>query len=343
MSPFPFQVTNVQRLTADAIQIDLEAPESLTTFTPGQFLTLTVEVDGTSHRRAYSIWSTPESLPRLSIAVKRVPHGVVSGHLHDHVKAGDTLLARGPAGLFAITPNPVAHHIVAFAAGSGITPILSIVQSVLRNEPDTQIDLVYGNRHEHTILFRDLLDALASSHGDRFRLHHVLSQPSESWQGATGRVNESTAATLLEDVNGSEASSEYLLCGPDPMMRTLSAWLDRRGVPASRIRQERFLSPRPDSHRPRPSSPQPATYRIHGISRDVLVPPSKTVLQAGLDAGMAMGHSCAMGGCGACKVKLRRGSVYMDEPNALTASEREAGNVLACIAYAQEPIEVESP
>lgn len=344
LSPIPFQVTNVQHLGADAVQIDLEAPPgSLTTFLPGQFLTLTVEVDGATHRRAYSIWSTPEALPRVSIAVKRVPNGAVSGYLHDHIKPGDTLLARGPAGLFTVAPNPTSQrHLIAFAAGSGITPILSIVQSTLRNEPLSQIDLVYGNRHEHTILFRDLLDDLASIHGDRFRVHHVLSQPSESWQGTTGHVNDLSATALLEKP-GLDASAEYLLCGPDPMMRTLRTWLDRHGIAASQIHQERFVSPRPDSHRPRPSSPQPATYRIHGKARDVLVPASKTVLQAGLDAGLAMGHSCAMGGCGACKVMLQKGSVHMDEPNALTARERDAGYVLACIAYPQEPIEVESP
>jgi len=339
-----FRVAAIEHPIADAVTLELDAPAGVVeSFLPGQFLTLTVEIGGVSHRRAYSICSPPLSLPRLTITVKRVEGGIVSNYLNDEVRVGDLLRVHGPAGTFTVAPDPRAErHVVILAAGSGITPMLSIIHGLLHQEPATRIDLVYGNRSEQSILFKDPLDELAAAFPERLSVHHVLSRPSKAWKGRTGRVDRRGAAELLDVIGDDGLPAEYLVCGPQPMMDEVLGELAARGVTASRIRQERFVSPRSTSTAALPTTPQPATFSVAGVAHELIVQPNKSLLQAGLDAGLPLGYSCAMGGCGACKVKLRRGSVRMDEPNALTSQEREGGYVLACIAHPTEPVEVEA-
>jgi ring-1,2-phenylacetyl-CoA epoxidase subunit PaaE len=339
-----FRVAAIEHPIEDAVTLELEAPAgAVETFLPGQFLTLTVEIAGVSHRRAYSVCSSPASLPRLSITIKRVEGGIVSNYLNDEVRVGDLLRVHGPAGTFTVVPDPRAErHFVILAAGAGITPMISIIHDLLHAEPGTRIDLVYGNRSEQSILYRAWLEEMAAAFSERFTVHHMLSRPSPDWKGKLGRVDRRNADEVLDAIVADGSPAQYLVCGPQPMMEEVREALAARGVPAASIRQERFVSPRSATTAALPTTPQPATFSVAGVEHELIVPPTKTLLQAGLDAGLPLGYSCAMGGCGACKVKLRRGSVRMDEPNALTSQEREGGYVLACIAHPTEPVEVEA-
>lgn len=334
------RVVSVEHPSVDTVVIELLAP-AMRGFVPGQFLTVTVRVGGVAHKRAYSISSPPSTLPTLRIAVRRVEGGAVSNYLHDQVKAGDTIEVRGPSGTFTVEPAPAQQRrFLMLAAGSGITPMMSIIPALLQGEPNTYVDLAYGNRNETSILFRESIEQLAAAYPGRLRVHHVLSRPSDGWQGTRGRVDPTFLATLLEAQGERDAHTDYLLCGPEAMMQTLTEALEGRSVPASRIKRERFVTPRQTS--PRPEAPQRGVYHVDGTTREVVIPGGATLLQAGIAAGLPLRSSCAMGGCAACKVRLRRGTVHMDEPNALSAREREDGYVLACIAYAAEPVEVVS-
>jgi ferredoxin-NADP reductase len=338
----PLRVEHVDHPTGDAVVVEFRVPPGhMHRFLPGQFVTLHLRVGGVEHRRAYSICSTPDALPSLRIAVRRVEGGTVSTYLHDHVRPGDTIEANGPSGSFTEMPTPgQRRRFLMLAAGSGITPMMSLIPALLQGEPDTDVELVYGNRSEGSILFRESIEQLVGAHPSRFRVHHVLSRPSDGWRGRKGWVDPEFVASLIDAKRNGEAPTDFMLCGPEAMMQALAEMLEGRGVPPSRIRRERFVTPRQTS--PRPDVPQRGVYRIHGTSREVIIPAGKTLLQAGVEAGLPLRSSCAMGGCAACKVKLHRGAVHMDEPNALTAREREDGYVLACIAYATEPVEVVS-
>nr|WP_225937595.1 ferredoxin--NADP reductase [Myxococcus sp. RHSTA-1-4] len=345
------RVERVVRETTDAVTLVLGDPSGAPiTFQPGQFFTVLVTVNGQSLRRAYSASCAPggEGPSRVALTVKRVPGGCVSNFLNDRAERGMRVEVLGPSGAFTPEPSSGApRHLVLLAGGSGITPLMSIARTVLASEPATRVSLVYGNRREVDIIFREALATLARERPGRFVLRHVLSEPPPGWEGGVGlleprRVEEELAALPIHV----EEPATYFLCGPEPMMQGARAALLARGVPAERIREERFTRPhlRPST----PSAPesaghQPLTVHLRGAVRELTVPAGTTVLEAALSAGLPMPYSCAMGGCGACRVTLRSGEVRMEEPNCLTVDEHERGQVLACVARPVTPVTVEVP
>lgn len=345
------RVERVVRETAGAVTLVLGDPAGAPiTFLPGQFFTVLVTVNGQALRRAYSASCAPggEGPSRVALTVKRVPGGRVSNHLNDEAAQGMTLEVLGPSGTF--TPQPsegTPRHLVLLAGGSGITPLMSIARTVLATEPATHVSLVYGNRREADIIFRDALATLARERPGRFILRHVLSEPPLGWEGGVGlldqhRVEDELAALPIRP----EEPATYFLCGPEPMMREARAALLARGVPAGHIREERFTQPhlRPSSPGTLEAlAPRPLTVHLRGAARELTVPAGSTVLEAALASGVPMPYSCAMGGCGACRVTLRSGEVRMEEPNCLTAEERARGQVLACVARPVTPVTVEVP
>ena len=345
LAPRPMRVTRIVRETPDAVSVFLEDPRGKLEFLPGEFLTVEVTVDGEKLRRAYSLSTSPLD-GEASITVKRVEGGRVSGFINDGLKEGDVLHVLGPSGNFTVETTPDARrHLVLLAGGSGITPIMSIARSVLAAEPKSDVTLVYGNRSERDVIFRDALDALAAEHEGRLRLDHVLSDPEGEWKGARGMLDRPTvearlAALGIEDDSG----IEYFLCGPEPMRAAVRETLEARGVPARRIREEIFVRPELQSAggaSPLPTEAQTVHVRQGAVERTMLVKPGHTVLEAGLDAGVDMPFSCTMGGCAACKVKLVDGDVAMEEPNCLTAEEREQGYILACVSRPTKRCRVE--
>ena len=341
----PVRVTSVERHGGIAATLHLEAqPSALPAFLPGQFVTVDVDLNGATHRRAYSICSSPAEAPRIAITIKRVEGGTVSGYLIDSVQAGDVLRLRGPSGSFTAPVGDDAQpHLLLFAAGSGITPMMSILRAVLPAPPHTRVSLLFGNRNEDHILFRQELDQLVENHGARFDLVHVLSHASPTWTGARGRIDTTSAPRLLDALPDFDpTNATYMLCGPEGMMDAVQSVLLERGAVGSQIHRERFLSPGSVEDTARiPKTEQTVSFRSGDTERVFVVPPGRTILEAGLDAGVPLKFSCAMGGCAACRVKLRKGTVYMPEPNALTDQERADGFVLACISHPTEAVEVE--
>jgi ferredoxin-NADP reductase len=336
LAPRTVRIAKVVRETPDAVSLVLEDPTGAPLpFVPGQFFTLLVPVGGETLRRAYSVSSDVRDADRVAVTVKRVASGVVSNHLNDHAAEGDLLQVLGPSGSFTVPPAGDAdRHLVLLAGGSGITPMMAIARSVLALEPRARLTLVYGNRGVGDVIFRDAIDELARAHAPRLAVRHVLSEPPEGWTGGVGMLEERVVHSEL-DACGSLDGAHFFLCGPEPMMRASRVALRARGVPDERILEERFNMPHLRA-RPKAAAdvgPQVLTIRANGAgAREVYVAPDQTMLEAGLSAGIAMDYSCAMGGCGACKVRLCDGAVEMEEPNCLTMQERAQGYVLACVS-----------
>jgi ring-1,2-phenylacetyl-CoA epoxidase subunit PaaE len=341
LAPRTLRVARLVRETPDAITLELEDPLGAPIrFVPGQFFTVILRVEDQVLRRAYSASSDARETDRVALTVKRVAAGIVSNHLNDHAREGDLLQVLGPSGSFAAPPShDRARHLVFLAGGSGMTPLMSIARSLLAVEPGTRITLVYGSRAESDILFRDAIDTLARTHGARFAVRYVLSDPPEGWTGGVGMLDERVVRAEL-DACGPLDDAHFLLCGPAPMMDASRELLRARGVQADRILEERFNMPHLRAKRPPPldAGPQLLTIRANGArAREVYVAAEQTILEAGLSSGVPMDYSCAMGGCGACKVRLCDGEVEMEEPNCLTSREREEGYVLACVSRVRTP------
>lgn len=330
----PLRVVDVVRETDDAVSIYLtEADGSPLEFRAGQFLSIDVTVDGKSLRRAYSLASAclPD-VPR-HITVKRIEDGRVSNHLNDTIAKGDELAVLGPSGNFTVEPRSVnQRHLVMIAGGSGITPIMSILETVLRVEADTRVTLIYGNRGWEDVIFRERLQALCEEHGDRLTVDHVLQHPPEWWTGERGLLSADILESRLRALQiQDDGLLRYFVCGPTPMMEAAHEVLAERGVSATRVAEERFTSPeaRSDVH----GSDKTELVVISRAGRDhgIQVAPGQTILEAALAADIDMPFSCAMGGCGACRVHLSEGDVQMEEPNCLSRSERAQGYVLTCV------------
>ena len=305
------------------------------TYRAGQHLTLLVDAGGATHRRCYSFSSSPLAGGLPAITVKRVSDGVVSRHLHEHVRAGDTLLALDPTGDFTLATDPAAgRHLVLVAGGVGITPLVSLAETVLRAEPASRVTLLCGNRSEDEIIFRRRLAALVDEFAPRLVVRHALDAPPDGWAGLHGALDGPAVLQAL----GAERADAYYVCGPEPMMQGVRAALEEAGVAREAVHVERFAYASAATTR---IPDHPAEILFAGSGRRVTARPGQTILQAGLEAGVDLPSSCTMGGCGACKVRKLEGTVVMSEPNCLSDNEREAGYLLACCAYADSNVVVE--
>ncbi|MCB9759992.1 MAG: ferredoxin--NADP reductase [Alphaproteobacteria bacterium] len=333
LSARPLQVEAVDRLTPDAVAVTLTDPTGAPIpFRPGQFLSLSVTVGGQRLRRAYSLCSDPADPRRVQIAVKRVAGGRVSNHLNDRLRPGDTLEVFGPSGDYAARLAG-ARRLALISGGSGITPHLSILRAALADPLGPQVTLIYGNRDRGAVMFRDALDALVARSGGRLVVRHVLDD-------AEGPLTPETLAAVLDELDlTDDAGLRWLVCGPAPMMDGALGLLAARGVDPRRVDAERFTpAPTLDTL---PDEPQPLQVRAGGSVWTARVTPGQTLLEAGVEAGAPMPFSCAVGGCGACKVRLRGGEVVLRTPNCLSAEERGEGWVLACVAHAASPVRLE--
>ncbi|MCB9630261.1 MAG: ferredoxin--NADP reductase [Sandaracinaceae bacterium] len=342
------KVVRVERETKDAVSLYLsEVDGHPLRFRAGQFMSVDVVVDGVRLRRAYSL-AAPASGPGSDaphITVKRVHEGRVSNQLNDHAHEGMLLDVLGPSGSFVLEPKPsgAARHLLFVAGGSGITPIVSLVATALHDEPEARVTLVYGNRAEQDVIFMDRLAALLAAHPGRLVVDHVLSDPSSAWEGARGLLDGATLGGRL-DALGVQlgAVDQCFVCGPTPMMDAARALLLERGFEKGRLHEERFGQPEARTEARGATTPQPLTLKRGQSSHKVVVQPSQTLLDAALAAGEAMPFSCAMGGCGACKMICLDGEVAMEEPNCLSDDERAAGYVLTCVGRPCGPVTLTS-
>jgi ring-1,2-phenylacetyl-CoA epoxidase subunit PaaE len=338
-------VTDIRRETADCVSIAFAVPPALRAsfrFLPGQHLVLRASIDGEEVRRTYSICSLATE-DELRIAVKRQPQGRFSTFVHERLAVGDVLEAMPPTGRFVHQPDPRARrHYVAFAAGSGITPIFAILKAVLDGEPESHFTLIYGNRNTGSIIFReDLLD-LKNVHLDRFALHHVLSaETTEALELFSGRIDAAKVQAWARRLYQPEEVDRWFVCGPAPMIQTVSDALVALGVPYERILFEYFTA---EGNRPRPTlttssqlQAQAETARItiilEGERHEFGMPlRGPVVLEAARAHGLDLPFSCKAGVCATCRARLIEGKVELLTNYALDERDLAAGDILTCQA-----------
>jgi ferredoxin-NADP reductase len=300
-------------------------------FLPGQFFTVVLDIGGRTVRRAYSASSAPGST-RLTLTIKSTADGYASKYVRDEIRPGAELRILGPSGSFSV--DRPAGELVLMAAGSGITPMMSIIRSTLAGTHDTRITLLYGNRTETGIIFSAALADLVRAHPGRLTVHHVLSRPGQHWQGRRGRLDQETVRSLLTEVAPRDEAHFYS-CGPAGMLTGVTEVLDGLGVPADRRHEETFASLAV------PAGAATEQTMTVGDLGTVTVAAGQTLLDAGLEAALPLPYSCTVGSCGECRIRLRGGEVTMAEPNCLTQADRDNGYILACVAQPRTDVAVE--
>ncbi|MGO9025599.1 MAG: 1,2-phenylacetyl-CoA epoxidase subunit PaaE [Beijerinckiaceae bacterium] len=335
------QIDEVKRETADAISLTFAIPDDLKpdyAFAPGQYLTLRRLVDGEDVRRSYSICSGPDD-NEVRIAIKRVEGGRFSTWATNALKAGDEIDVMTPTGRFGVIPSPLQARIhVGFAAGSGITPILSIIRSLLVREPDSRFFLFYGNRSTSDMLFRDALVDLKDRFLDRFSLFHVLSQEEQDIPVMNGRLDADKVRFLLSRLVPLASIDHAFICGPTGMSEPIEFLLKEGGMPGERIHVERFVSALGGAPRPKPvvrpdAATKTAVLIVDGQRKEVPVAEGEVVLDAALRAGIDLPYACKGGMCCSCRAKLVEGQAEMDVNYSLEAWELDAGFILTCQAH----------
>ncbi|HEX6222785.1 MAG TPA: ferredoxin--NADP reductase [Chryseolinea sp.] len=335
-------VKNIVQETKDAISIVFAHPASgKISYRSGQFLTLIANVNGKEVRRAYSLCSSPFVDADLAVTVKRVDSGLMSNWLPDNLKVGSTVRIMEPMGNFTTeykTDNK--RHIILFAGGSGITPMMSLIKSTLVQEPDSICSLIYCNRDIDSIIFKNELEKLEITDQGRLHVIHVLDNAPMNWQGYSGLLNHDMLTKLFERIPdwGIEKTT-YLMCGPEGMMKNVESLLDKRGIPKSKIFKESFVQGTIDKEEkkqaeaPAELKAREVTIRYDGQEYKVLVPANKAILETALDQGIDLPYSCQSGLCTACRGKALSGQVKLDEEEGLSQSERAEGYVLTCVGH----------
>ena len=353
MSAPRFQEVAVKRVSpeaAGAVAITFAIPEAERerfAFEPGQFLTLRATIDGQDVRRNYSISSPRSRLTRegeLEIGIRPVEGGLFSNWAARAIKAGDTLQVMPPDGRFVVKKKRAIHR-VGFAAGSGITPILSIAATTLEEQPDSKFTLIYGNRRMSTVMFNEDLQDLKDRFRDRLTMIHVLSRQAQEVDLLQGRIDGAKVRAIIDALLPVGSMDEVFICGPDEMITATENALVEAGVPADRIRTERFTTHLPAGAHPvgvssTAEAAEAATKDItmvlvlDGKEHEIAIGPDEHLLDAGLNAGLDLPSSCKAGVCCTCRAKVTEGEVVMDKNFTLEADEVAQGYVLSCQARA---------
>lgn len=330
-----FRVEEIIQETADTRTFVLKPTgDKPVVYQPGQFLTFLLDLENRELRRSYSMSSAPgiDTLP--AITIKRVANGEVSRYWHDWVQVGTTLNALPPAGRFTLDEmDGQARDIFLFAAGSGITPLFSILKYVLTNEPESRVTLLYASRRERSIIFNDQLKDWQNRYRKRLEIIHILSQPTDDWLGYQGRVNNYRLENIVRKrLHFAAERTRFFLCGPFELMRITEITLLFMGFAPDQIRKENFVIDTVPP--PQKSEPHTILLNFRGEEHQLEVPAYTSLLQAALNQGIPIPYSCQGGRCGTCAAICRKGEVRMSLNDVLTDRDISQGWVLTCTGYA---------
>lgn len=342
------RVKKVEKETEDCVSIEFDVPEELKEifqFKQGQNLTIKKIWKGEELRRNYSICTSPFD-NQLKVAVKKADGGRFSTYANEELQAGDVLDVLPPTGKFYTELDPSqAKRYVAFAAGSGITPLLSIIKTTLLTEPKSQFTLVYGNRTKNSIIFKEELEAVKDKFIDRFRIYHILSREKTDAEINYGRIDVNKLELLFSRLIDLKSSDDFFLCGPEEMIFCIKGYLEGRGVNPDKIHFELFTVPgqkqaangKRQSETMIEQGPRAkVSVKLDGILFDFeLEYEGESVLDAALKQGADLPYACKGGVCTTCKAKLIEGKVSMDVNWGLEPEEVEKGYILTCQSHPQ--------
>jgi ring-1,2-phenylacetyl-CoA epoxidase subunit PaaE len=334
-------VAAVQQQTRDTIAVTFAVPPALASsfaFDAGQHLTLRAIIGGEEVRRSYSICSSVHE-GELRVAIKRTPGGVFSTWALEHIKPGAAIEVMAPSGHFGVALAAAnARHYLAFAAGSGITPILSIIKTALATEPGSRFTLVYGNRATGSVIFRDELADLKDQYLPRLSIVHVMSREQQDIELFNGRIDKDKCAQLLRQWIPVADVDVAFICGPEAMMLAVSEALQEAGLPRERIKIELFAASAPvhraraipagEAHQTEVTVVMDGSRASFAMERE-----RESILDAALAAGIDLRYSCKAGVCSTCRCKLVAGKVEMDATYALEDYEIARGFILSCQSF----------
>lgn len=338
---YPLRVVEVAPLTDDSVAVTFDVPPELADtfrYLPGQHVTLRAFIDGEDVRRSYSICANANS-GKLRVGIKRLPGGKLSTWATTQLKAGDTLEVMPPVGEFTITPDPTrSAHYCALAAGSGITPVLSLVSTTLEAEPASRWTVVFGNRETRTVMFLDELEGLKDRYPDRLHLIHILSREEPEVPLFAGRIDPDKLEQLFATILDADTVDEWFLCGPFEMVQNARRVLQGQGVPPERLHDELFFAGPldPSTLPPEPEETEGGvlvTFTLDGRTSQVRMTPDQKILDAALRVRKELPYSCKGGMCASCKAKVVEGEVRMDKNYALVDEDLDKGLVLTCQAH----------
>lgn len=340
---YPLTVRDIRRETPDCVSVAFDIPENLADtfkFIPGQNITLRKILRNEEIRRSYSICSTPNE-GELRVAIKKVEGGLFSGYANHELKPGDIIEVLPPTGRFYTPLNPANKKTyVAFAAGSGITPLLSIIRTTLETEQESTFILIFGNRNRNSIIFREELEGIKNRYMSRFILYHTLSQEKTDTPLHSGRIDREKCNLLFDHLIGLHSVDEFFLCGPEEMIFTVKAFLEEKQVPQNKIHFELFTTPgRKTSNGEQQSltdssATSSVTVKLDGTAISFDLPyGSQSILDAALEKGADLPYACKGGVCCTCKAKLISGEVEMEVNYGLEQDEIDAGFILTCQAH----------
>ena len=327
------KVSAIERLTPDSVRLTLEIPEGLRSdfsFLPGQYLSLQTEIEGKEVRRAYSICSGSDQTA-LEVGVKKVPDGLFSSFVNDQLAVGDELTVHLPEGRFILDPANETGTYCAFASGSGITPVLSMIKSALKANAQNKFVLVYGNRSLKDTMFRSDLEELLKTYPEQFKIEWMYSREKQD-NALFGRIQRSVVNYLLKNKYGEWNFDKFFICGPGEMIDEVAETLTERGIEKDAVLFERFTSSDEGEEVSVTEGQVAITIIVDDESEELSCQSGTTILQAAIDEGIDVPYSCQGGICSSCIAKVTEGKAEMQKNQILTDTEVEGGLVLTCQA-----------
>ena len=346
---YSLTIADIQPETDTAVCLSFDVPDEHRekfNFIQGQFLTLKADINGEEVRRSYSICSGVND-EQLRVAIKRVKNGLFSNHANDHFRAGDQIEVMPPQGTFYSQVNRgQSKNYMCIAVGSGITPIISIIKTVLEEEPGSKVTLIYGNRRSHSVMFKDELSFIKNRYLSRFQWINIMNDEDQGTDLLNGRIdNEKGAALHKSRLINILDTDEAFICGPEAMMSEVSRGFRASGLSDDQIHYELFSNSSEDSEKILQKAHQRIeTYGEEKTSRVTVIADGRSIafelatvgeniLDAGIHNGVELPYSCKAGVCSTCKCKLVKGEVDMDITHGLEPHEVEAGYILSCQAH----------